>query len=94
MMSEVKGMVDGIIAGDLTAATASFNAALDAKRTAEWENVKTHFANTAFETPEIETVPLPGETAGIDTGITGDPAELEAQEPVDVQIGEPAEEEE
>ena len=94
MMSEVKGMVDGIVAGDLSAATASFNAALDAKRPAEWENVKTHFANTAFETPEIETVPLPSETAGIDTGITGDPAEMEVQEPVEVQIGEPAEEEE
>ena len=93
-MSEVKGMIDGIVAGDLNAATAQFNAALDAKRAAEWEGAKAHFANTAFETPEIEIEPLPGETAGIDTGITGDPAEMETQEPVEVQIGDPVEEEE
>ena len=93
-MSEVKGMIDGIVAGDLNAATAAFNAALDAKRTAEWEGAKAHFANTAFDTPEVVVEPLPGETAGEDTGITGDPAEMEAEGPVDVQVGEPAEEEE
>ena len=93
-MSEVKGMIDGIVAGDLNAATQAFNAALDAKRTAEWDNVKTHFANTAFDNPEHIVEPLPGETAGEDTGITGDPAEMEADGPVDVQVGEPAEEEE
>ena len=92
-MSEVKGMVDGIVAGDLTAATAAFNAALDAKRSAEWEGAKAHFANTAFDSPEQIVEPLPGETAGEDTGITGDPAEMEAEEPVEVQVGEPAEEE-
>ena len=93
-MSEVKGMVDGIVAGDLNAATQAFNAALDAKRAAEWEGAKAHLANTAFENPEQIVAPLPSETAGIDTGITGDPDDMEEQEPVDVQVGEPAEEEE
>ena len=89
-MSEVKSMVDGIVAGDLNQATAHFNAALDAKRAAEWEGAKKHFAHTAFDSPEQIVEPLPGETAGEDTGITGDPAEVE--DPVAVE--EPAEEEE
>jgi len=92
-MSEVKGMVDGIVAGDLGQATAHFNAALDAKRAAEWEGAKQHFAHTAFDSPEQIVEPLPGETAGEDTGITGDPSEMD-MEPVEVQVGEPAEEEE
>jgi hypothetical protein len=76
-MSEVKSMVDGIVAGDLSQATAHFNAALDAKRAAEWEGAKQHLAHTAFDSPETIVEPVPGETAGQDTGITGDPAEVE-----------------
>ena len=92
-MSDVKGMVDGIVAGDLNAATAAFNSALDDKRNAEWEGVKAHYAHTAFDNPETIVEPLPGETAGEDTGITGDPSEMD-MEPVEVQVGEPADEEE
>ena len=50
-MSDVKGMIDGVVAGDLNAATAAFNAALDAKRTAEWEGARlTYVLSLVFAT--------------------------------------------
>ena len=76
-MSEVKSMVDGIVAGDLNQATAHFNAAFDSalqqKREDAWVNTKHEFARTAFDASPPEP------TAGIDTGFTGDPAEVEEE---------------
>ncbi len=80
MDNEVKSMVDRVVAGDLNQATAHFNAALDAKREAEMQNVKAHFAQTAFDTPVEE----PAE----------EPQEVEAEAEETVEVEEPAEEDE
>jgi hypothetical protein len=74
MTKEIRGMVDAVIDGDLNTANAAFNAALQQKREDAWVNSKHEFARTAFE------YPLPEPTSGIDTGITGDPAEVPTEE--------------
>ena len=74
MAKTVKDMVDSITTGDLSAANDAFDAILTAKREGEWANAKQDFARTAFE-------PTAEPTAGpVDTGISGDPAEVEKEE--------------
>ena len=74
MAKTVKDMVDSITTGDLAAANDAFDAILTAKREGEWANQKQDYARTAFENPVEEP------TAGpVDTGITGDPAEVEEE---------------
>jgi hypothetical protein len=75
MAKSVKDMVDSITTGDLSAANDAFDAILTAKREGEWANAKQDFARTAFE-PVAEPTANPG----TDTGITGDPAEVEEEE--------------
>ena len=74
MAKTVKGMVDSITTGDLSAANDAFDAILTAKRESEWTNQKQDFARTAFEPVEQPTA------EPVDTGITGDPAEVETEE--------------
>ena len=74
MAKSVKDMVDSITTGDLSAANDAFDAILTAKRESEWANNKQDFARTAFE-PVAEPTAEP-----VDTGITGDPAEVEEEE--------------
>ena len=71
MAKTVKDMVDSITTGDLSAANDAFDAILTAKRESEWTNQKQDFARTAFEPVEEPTA------EPVDTGITGDPAEVE-----------------
>ena len=71
----VRDMVDAVTAGDLSAAGDAFDTLVSAKRDHEWVNAKHDLARTAFEydtvvAPEVDPTP-------VDTGITGDPAELE-----------------
>ena len=71
----VRDMVDAVTAGDLSAAGDAYDALVSAKRDHEWVNAKHDLARTAFEydtviAPEVDPTP-------VDTGITGDPAELE-----------------
>ncbi len=63
-------MVSSIVDGDLTKAGDDFEAALQMKRQAEWDNAKLTLARTAFDeiTPEVTHEP-------VDTGITGEPEE-------------------
>ena len=73
--ASVRDMVDAVTAGDLSAANDAFDALVAAKRDHEWVNAKHDLARTAFEydtviAPEVDPTP-------VDTGITGDPAELE-----------------
>ena len=73
--ASVRGMVDAVTAGDLSAANDAFDALVAAKRDHEWVNAKHDLARTAFEyetivAPEVDPTPM-------DTGITGDPAEVE-----------------
>jgi len=74
MAKTVKDMVDSITTGDLSAANDAFDAILTAKREGEWANAKQDFARTAFE-PVSEPTAEP-----VDTGISGDPAEVEEEE--------------
>ena len=73
--ASVRDMVDAVTAGDLPAAGEAFESLVAAKRDHEWVNAKHDLARTAFEyetiiAPEVDPTP-------IDTGITGDPAEVE-----------------
>jgi hypothetical protein len=74
MTNKIRGMVDAVTAGDLNAANAAFDAALQQKREDAWVNSKHEFARTAFDASPPEA------TWGIDTGITGDPAEVPSEE--------------
>ena len=70
----VRDVVDAVTSGDLNAANAAFNTVLQQKREDAWVNTKHEFARTAFDASPPEA------TAGIDTGITGDPAEVPSEE--------------
>ena len=75
--TSVRDMVDAVTAGDLSAAGDAFDALVSAKREHEWVNAKQDLARTAFEydtgiAPEVDPTP-------VDTGITGDPAEVEEE---------------
>ena len=69
--SYVKVMVDKVGEGDLASAADAFDAAVQGKVTAHIANYKEVIAKNSFEPPEP--------TAGIDTGITGDPEEVEEE---------------
>ena len=73
--TSVRDMVDAVTVGDLSAANDAFDTLVAAKREHEWTNAKHDLARTAFEyetiiAPEVDPTP-------VDTGITGDPAEVE-----------------
>ena len=72
MDKNLKKMIDNVADGDMAAAGDAFNAAADARRQDAWKQAKTDYAQRAFK--EID---LGQETSGVDTGITGDPAEVE-----------------
>ena len=67
----VKVMVDNVADGDLASAADAFDAAVQGKVAAHVANYKSVVANNSFQLPEP--------TAGIDTGITGAPAEVEEE---------------
>ena len=69
--SYVKVMVDNDSDGDLASAADAFDAAVQGKVTAHIANYKSVIAKNSFEPPEP--------TAGIDTGITGAPEEVEEE---------------
>ena len=56
----------------MAAAGDAFMAAADSRRADAWKQAKIDYAQNAFK-----EVDLGQETSGIDTGITGDPAEVE-----------------
>ena len=67
----VKVMVDNVADGDLASAADAFDAAVQGKVTATVANYKSVIAQNSFVPPEP--------TAGIDTGITGAPEEVEEE---------------
>jgi len=71
MDKNLKKMIDNVADGDMAAAGDAFNAA-DARRADTWKQAKIDYAQRAFK-----EVDLGQETSGVDTGITGDPAEVE-----------------
>ena len=74
MDKNLKKMIDNVADGDMAAAGDAFNAAADARRQDAWKQAKTDYAQRAFK--EID---LGHETSGVDTGITGDPAEVQEE---------------
>ena len=75
MMSDnehINTMVDKVGDGDLAAANAAFDNAVKDKVGVQITNYKAALAQNSFTPPEP--------TSGQDTGITGDPAELETEE--------------
>ncbi len=74
MTNAVRDVVDAVTSGDLNAANAAFDTVLQQKKEDAWVNTKHEFARTAFDASPPEP------TSGIDTGITGDPAEVHSEE--------------
>jgi hypothetical protein len=72
MDKNLKKMIDNVADGDMAAAGDAFNAAADARRADTWKQAKIDYAQNAFK--EVDLGPV---SAGQDTGITGDPAEVE-----------------
>ena len=75
--ASVRDMVDAVTAGDLSAAGDAFDTLVAAKREYEWSNAKQDLARSAFQydtvvAPEVDPTP-------VDTGITGDPSEVEEE---------------
>ena len=66
MTKEIRGIVDAVTDGDLNAANAAFDAALQQKREDAWVNSKHEFARTAFEyfIASIATNPNPSHFDG------------------------------
>ena len=74
MDKNLKKMIDNVADGDMAAAGDAFMAAADSRRSDAWKQAKIDYAQNAFK-----EVDLGQETSGIDTGITGDPAEVEEE---------------
>ena len=74
MDKNLKKMIDNVADGDMAAAGDAFMAAADSRRSDAWKQAKIDYAQNAFK-----EVDLGQETSGIDTGITGDPAEVQEE---------------
>ena len=74
MDKNLKKMIDNVADGDMAAAGDAFMAAADARRGEAWQQAKIDYAQRAFT--EIDLGPI---SPGQDTGITGDPAEVEEE---------------
>ena len=72
MDKNLNKMIDNVADGDMAAAGDAFNAAADARRVDTWKQAKIDYAQRAFKEVDLGQV-----TSGVDTGITGDPAEVE-----------------
>ena len=72
---KIRNMVDKVGEGDLSGAQDAFDAAVMARREAQMANYKTHLAQNAFQPPESH----PGQ----DTGITGEPGEVDEDKAYD-----------
>ena len=72
MDKNLKKMIDNVADGDMAAAGDAFMAAADSRRSDAWKQAKIDYAQNAFKEVDLGQV-----TSGVDTGITGDPAEVE-----------------
>ena len=74
-MATARDLVGSVAKGDLNTANDTFNDIMAAKTNDAWVAAKQDVARTSFDTPEE---PM-GEADPVDTGITGDPAEVEEE---------------
>ena len=72
MDKNLRKMIDNVADGDMAASGDAFMAAADNRSQDAWVQAKHDYAQRAFK-----EVDLGHETTGVDTGITGDPAEVE-----------------
>ena len=68
---EIKAVIDAISGGNNVAAQSSFDQVMQTKLKTALDSKTVELAGNLFTPPEP--------TAGIDTGITGDPAEVEEE---------------
>jgi|TARA_R110001583_G_scaffold2722_3_gene18987 hypothetical protein len=74
-MATTKDMVGSVAKGDLNTANDTFKNVMAAKVDNAWDAARIDVARTSFDAPEE---PM-GEADPVDTGITGDPAEVEEE---------------
>ncbi len=75
MDNNLRQMINNIAEGDMAAAGDAFMAAAESRRSDAWVQAKTDYAQRAFK--EVDLGPV---SAGQDTGIYGDPAEVDEAE--------------
>lgn len=74
-MATTKDMVGSVAKGDLNTANDTFKNVMAGKVENAWNAARIDVARTSFDAPEE---PM-GEADPVDTGITGDPAEVEEE---------------
>jgi hypothetical protein len=74
-MATTKDIISAVATGDLNAANDVFDQVLAAKREDAWETARMDLARTAFDSAPVEEPTA----EPVDTGITGDPAEVEEE---------------
>ena len=76
-MATTKDMVGSVANVDLNTANDTFKNVMAAKVDNAWDAARIDVARTSFDAP-VEEEPM-GEADPVDTGITGDPAEVEEE---------------
>ena len=76
-MATTKAMVGSVANGDLNTANDTCNNGIAARVDNAWDAARIDVARTSFDAP-VEEEPM-GEADPVDTGITGDPAEVEEE---------------
>ncbi len=74
-MATARDLIGSVAKGDLNTANDTFKDVMAAKVSSAWDSARMDVARTAFDAPEE---PM-GEADPVDTGISGDPAEVEEE---------------
>ena len=75
-MATARDLIGSVAKGDLNTANDTFKDVMAAKVSSAWDSARMDVARTAFDAPVEEPM---GEADPVDTGITGDPAEVEEE---------------
>ena len=76
-MATARDLIGSVAKGDLNKANDTFKDVMAAKVDSAWDAARMDVARTAFDAP-VEEEPM-GEADPVDTGISGDPAEVEEE---------------
>jgi len=76
-MATARDLIGSVATGDLNTANDTFKGVMAAKTNNAWSAARMDVARTAFNDAPVEEPS--GEGNPIDTGITGDPAEVEEE---------------
>ena len=75
-MATARDLIGSVAKGDLNTANDTFKDVMAAKVSNAWDSARMDVARTAFDAVEEEPM---GEADPVDTGTTGDPAEVEEE---------------